>query len=218
MDETRLHAAYRCLPMLMANQAGWHVLNTHAVEAVWDGGAGAEAITIRVLSGEGPCPATSHFGHGILTWSIPFLFRTPPGFNLLARGPANSPKDGVCALEGLVETDWAVSPFTMNWKITRPNYPIRFEEAEPVCFLAPQRRGELEAFEPAVADLEDQGELYDRYRQWVKSRDSFLTRLRAGETAADALEKHYMQGRTPGRGEVSKEHQTKLELKPFTTG
>ena len=38
--------------------------------------------------------AESLFGHGILTWTLPYLFRTPPGYNLLARGPANWPKDG----------------------------------------------------------------------------------------------------------------------------
>src|SRR3712207_8402233 len=34
-------------------------------------------------------PARSHFGSGILTWNLPFLFRTPPGYNLHVRGPAN---------------------------------------------------------------------------------------------------------------------------------
>jgi hypothetical protein len=37
----------------------------------------------------------SHFGNGILTWNLPLLFRTPPGYNLLVRGPANYPKDAV---------------------------------------------------------------------------------------------------------------------------
>ena len=49
----------------------------------------------------------SHFGDGILTWHLPILFRTPPGYNLLVRGPANYPKDAVSPLEGIVETDWA---------------------------------------------------------------------------------------------------------------
>jgi hypothetical protein len=48
-------------------------------------------------------PAMRHFGHGILTLHLPFLFRTPPGWNLLVRGPANRPKDGAAPLEGLVE-------------------------------------------------------------------------------------------------------------------
>ena len=37
----------------------------------------------------------SHFGSGILTWHLPLLFRTPPGYDLLVRGPANHPKDAM---------------------------------------------------------------------------------------------------------------------------
>jgi Family of unknown function (DUF6065) len=43
------------------------------------------------------------------------VFRTPPGCNLYVRGPANSPKDGIAALEGIIETDWSEATFTMNW-------------------------------------------------------------------------------------------------------
>ena len=57
------------------------------------------------------------------------------------------------ALEGLVETDWAVATFTMNWKLTVPRRLIRFEPDDPICMLVPQRRGELESFEPTVAEL-----------------------------------------------------------------
>src|SRR5438105_10509762 len=112
--------ANRCLPLLIANQAGWALLNPVAFEATWDGSPAKESIRIDFAGDDPPypLPVESHFGYGILTWSIPYLFRTPPGYNLLARGPANWPKDGVCALEGIVETDWTFSTFTMNWKIT----------------------------------------------------------------------------------------------------
>ena len=43
---------------------------------------------------------SSHFGNGILTWHLPMLFRTPPGYNLSVRGPANYPKDAVCPFRG----------------------------------------------------------------------------------------------------------------------
>ena len=49
---------------------------------------------------DGALPMSSHFGYGILTWTLPYLFRTPPDWNLLARGPSNLPKDGIQALEG----------------------------------------------------------------------------------------------------------------------
>src|ERR1700755_2509816 len=152
MNATAGRSANRCLPLLMANESGWVLKNPAAFTATWDGSDGRDAIQIEY---DDACPAnrmlaSSHFGSGVLTFAVPYLFRTPPGFNLLVRGPANLPKDGICALDGLVETAWSVATFTMNWKITRPNHPVSFEEAEPFCMLVPQRRGELERFAPAV--------------------------------------------------------------------
>ena len=79
----------------------------------------------------------STFGSGILTFTIGYLFRTAPGYNLHVRGPANSPKDGIVALEGVVESDWTEAAFTMNWKVTRPNHPVVFEENEPIAMISP---------------------------------------------------------------------------------
>jgi len=45
--------------------------------------------------------------------------RTPAGVNLWVKGPANMVKNGVQALEGMVETDWTAASLTMNWKLTR---------------------------------------------------------------------------------------------------
>ena len=105
MDAVTGRYVYKCLSMVLANQAGWFVLNPHALKVTWNGLPGQDGLEIRQLTPGKPCIAESHFGHGILTWRIPFLFRTPPEFDLLVRGPANSPKADICALEGLVETD-----------------------------------------------------------------------------------------------------------------
>jgi Family of unknown function (DUF6065) len=43
----------------------------------------------------GEITPVSHFGDGIRTWHLPMLFRTPPGYKLLVRGPANYPKEAV---------------------------------------------------------------------------------------------------------------------------
>ncbi len=81
--------------------------------------------------------AVSHFGHGILTWRLPFLFRTPVDTDLLMRGPANSPKDGIAPLEGMIETDWSPATATMNWQITRPDHVVRFVADEPIAMIVP---------------------------------------------------------------------------------
>src|SRR5688572_24237620 len=105
MARTPERNAFRCLPILMANQHGWAVVNNHRTIVIWNGG---NANTDLLIAYEPASPAQplalSLFGQGILTWQIPYLFRTPPGFNLLVRGPANCPRDGASPLEGLVET------------------------------------------------------------------------------------------------------------------
>lgn len=114
MDALPDRYANRCLPLLIANQAGWLLLNPQTVWLSWDGRAGLDAVTVEY---EGDVPQTralSHFGHGIVTFHVPFLFRTTPGWNLLVRGPANCPIDGLYPLEGVVETDWSTATFTLG--------------------------------------------------------------------------------------------------------
>ena len=96
MDETPDRYANRCLPMLIANQHGWHLLNSGTVRVEWNGGPDASDVSITT---DGTAePPLSNFGDGIVTWRIPYLFRTPPGWNLLIRGPANNVKGGAGSL------------------------------------------------------------------------------------------------------------------------
>jgi hypothetical protein len=216
MDATGARFANRCLPLLIANQAGWFLLSSHALRATWSGGNEKEALEVEYLSGSPPFPATSHFGNGILTWHIPYMFRTPLGFNLIARGPTNWPKDGAFALDGIVETDWAVATFTMNWKITALNRPVLFDEGEPFCMVVPQRRGELEDFQPQIREIADDPDVADAYTKWVESRNRFLRGLNTAEEGAlkQQWEKHYFRGTAPD-GTKAPLHQTKLHLREF---
>jgi hypothetical protein len=179
MGETSWHAAYHCLPMVVANQAGWLIMNGHTFTVRWSGGDDLDALKIFYRSGAKPYPAVSVFGHGILTFQLPYLFRTPPGFDTLVRGPANWPRDGASPLEGLVETDWAPATFTMNWQITRPDHTISFNEDEPIAMVAPQPRGGLEQFRPALQTIDADPDLAAQYGAWAKSRREFIgvTRL-----------------------------------------
>ncbi|MEX1183340.1 MAG: DUF6065 family protein [Gemmatimonadota bacterium] len=147
MQDTFEHFATRCLPMMIANQSGWFILNSHGVRLTWNGGPKASDLRVEYAN-EVPAdpPIASHFGHGIATWRIPILFRTPANFNLWVRGPANTPKLGVYALEGVVETDWSTATFTMNWKLLNPDQSVTFEVGEPICMISPQRKSDLEQF------------------------------------------------------------------------
>jgi len=216
MQATRNHFANRCLPLVMANQWGWFIVNNREVTVSWNGGVEQEAVVIQVDSLNGLSPISSHFGHGIITWHLPWVFRTPPGFNLLIRGPTNWPKDGAIALDGVVETDWSVTTFTMNWQITRKATPICFGKDEPIAMLVPQRRGELEQFGAVERSIHTDPELEKKYFAWASSRAAFLHDLNISNTQANHEEwqRHYMRGRLPD-GVAAQEHQTKLALKPF---
>jgi hypothetical protein len=216
MDATPNRFANRCLPLRIAAQAGWFVLNSNPLRVTWNGGNHKSDIEIESLDGTETHYASSHFGSGILTWSLPFLFRTPPGYNLQVRGPANWPKDGAHALEGIVETDWLESTFTMNWKLTRAGLPVIFEADEPICMIAPLRRGELEAFEPEIREMGEEPALTEAYERWAESRGKFNQDLEVpdSDAARRGWQKDYVRGLTLG-GVRAKEHQTKLKLKDF---
>ena len=216
MDATGARFAYRCLPLLIANQSGWFVLNSHAIQVTWTGGDGIASVQVEYLEGSPPFPALSHFGHGILTWSLPYLFRTSPGYNLLVRGPANWPKDGVYPLEGIVESDWCAATFTMNWKLTHPNQPVTFDIDEPICMIVPQRRSELERFHPEIHDIASDPEIYQGYQKWCQSRGQFLADLKVlgSEAVKRGWQKDYLRGITT-EGVRIPEHETKLTLRDF---
>jgi hypothetical protein len=211
MEATHNRYANRCLPLLMANQSGWVLSNPVAFEAIWDGGDTPAAITFRT---EGHITyLNTAFGYGVLTFMIPFLFRTEEGYNLLVRGPANRPKDGIGALEGLVETDWAKSSFTMNWKFTRPGRWVRFVKGEPICMILPVRRGELAEFEPTIESMDNYPDTKRVHSEWKESRTAFIENKEERQ-AAGGWQRHYFRGTTI-EGERAEEHESKLTLSPF---
>jgi hypothetical protein len=218
MDATEGGFAYHCLPMTLANQSGWFVLAPHDAIAEWNGGSRPEDLKVETTSDTTSPQALSSVGYGILTWMIPYVFRTPPGWNLLCRGPANWVKDGIFPLEGLVETDWSVAPFSMNWKFTRPGR-CEFKVGEPVAMLVPCRRRDLEDFQPRFAPLHENLKLQDGYSSWVKSRREFQEAQKSGDTQAlrRRSQGHYRRGCTD-QGVFFPDHQSERELSPFADG
>jgi hypothetical protein len=216
MDQSPGRHPYRCLPLVIANQAGWVLRNPTAFSVRWNGGPRAQDLRVRFPRGRKDHRICSHFGGGVLTISLPYLFRTPPGVNLWVKGPANMIKDGMQALEGVVETDWGASTFTMNWKCTRPNVSIRFEEGEPICMIVPLPRGLAESLDPVCMPLARNRKLKKSYETWKKGRLGFnqgLARLDAA-VVAQGWQRDYMLGRD-GAGEPFPGHQTKLRLRSF---
>src|SRR5579859_6344721 len=185
MDAFGGRTPYRCLPLTMANTTGWEILCPFGFTAEWNGGITAQDIMIIP-----DAPVTdarhfvlSHFAYGTLTFHTGYLFRTPPGWAVLTSGRPNHIKDGIVALDGLVETDWLPFPFTMNWRFTRPGV-VRFEAGEPFCFITLAPHGLLDAVEPKLATLEEAPALKQAYDAWSASRADFGKRLAARDPSA----------------------------------
>jgi hypothetical protein len=217
MDQTGDRFAYRCLPLVLANQSGWFIECPVAVDVLWRGGKSRHDLLIHFESGIPDPRVMSHFGSGVVTFSLPYLFRTPPGINLWVKGPTNRIKDGVQALEGVVETDWSAATFTMNWKLTRPNEVVRFEKGEPICMIVPVPRGLAENLAPRQVPLSSNMDLYREYIAWQNKRNGFLSALleKKEDALAQGWEKDYFKGTAPDGRRVDG-HQTKLNLKRFT--
>lgn len=219
MDTTRDRFAYRCLPMIIANEMGWILCNTERFRCVWNGGCDIHDVVVE-YSSDGPAVphrlAGSHFGDGILTFSLPYLFRTPSGFNLWVRGPVNTPRDGIAPLEGIVETDWSPATFTMNWRFTRPRHEVVFETGEPFALIVPCERHLAERFEPVVESIATHPEIAGVYSAWRESRSDFNRDLKQphSRARADKWQRDYMLGRTPD-GASQAGHQLRLKLAPF---
>lgn len=195
MEDADKKFPYRCLPLVVANQYGWEILSTHHFRAIWDGTSRPDGLTIENLSGDGVLFASSHFGAGVLTFEIPFLFKTPEGWNLMVRGPTNNPKDGIVPLDGIVETDWTHSTFTMNWRFTRAG-TVEFTLGEPICLFFPIQRGALEKFRGELRALESNKALEKEYREWSASRERFLVGLAKEKphVVAQGWQKDYFHG------------------------
>lgn len=215
MDDTPGRGAYRCLPLNLANQAGWMIRSPFRFSATWNGGITAEDIDLDFEGNDSQEKASesvlSHFGNGIVTFRIPFLFRTPPGVGLLVRGTPNWPVSNFASLEGLVETDWNPASFTMNWKVMEPDRPVVFEKEWPVCFLQPFQLDLPECLEAHRGPLEENPNENEDYLAWRESRGSFLE---SGEVERGGWQGDYFRGMGPGEKKVES-HRTAFDLSEF---
>jgi hypothetical protein len=217
MDETGEAFAYRCLPLNIANAHGWEVLTHAPFSARWNGSDDPGGIDIRCAADPHMRP-TSIFGHGVLTFHLHGIFRTEQNWNLFVGGSPNRPKDGIYPLSGVIETDWAPYTFTMNWRFTRTDHWITFDEGEPFCFIFPVQRGALEAIEPEIRDLASAPKLQDELERWRAERQDFSDRLtvRGSSEARMRWQKRYYRGLTMQDEPGIPDHQAKLRLPEFS--
>ncbi|PWJ21325.1 DUF6065 family protein [Jannaschia seohaensis] len=214
MEATPQRFAYRCLPLTLANACGWEILVPETFTAVWTGKPGLDAVILSETRGT---PALSHFGNGVLTFHVNALFRTDPGISLMVRGPMNRPKDGIAALDAVVETWWSPFTFTMNWMFTRPHHPVTFEAGEPFCHLLPIDIPAIAATRPIRKPLASEPETKRKLDAWSASREAFNQSLKdiPSEQIKEDWQKHYSQGVDLDGDAPDGRHFTKLRLSPF---
>ena len=117
----------------------------------------------------------------------------------------------------MIETDWSPYTFTMNWRFTRPDVWVRFEEDEAFCHFFPTPRGVVERLKPELRPMEDEPELLKTFDDWSAKRAVFLEWVRKNPNAApaDKWQKHYYRGRRPDGQPGAEDHESKLRLSPF---
>ena len=121
-----------------------------------------------------------------LEYAVPFPDQAG-GLAALVCGPANYFKDNAHPLTAIIESDWITMSFTMNWKIMRPDEPVRFEVGEPLFQAIPlsdNACADLEGASVTYKKLDDDPEVARAYREWDQSRIRFMERSKAGGAQA----------------------------------
>lgn len=193
MDENP--RSYQCLPLVIANQWGWQVLCPTEVRVTWDGTPGPAGVRVEIPPEYAPS-IKSQFGSGIVTFSPPWLFRTPPGWDLYLKGPSNRWKPNCHPLEGVIETWWLNYTFTINWKLVEPG-TIVFARGESLGQLVPVPHAtfrEATALEAPIGQLEP--EAARELVEWLERRRGLIGKevnvhhlYRTAEGVADHLRK-----------------------------
>lgn len=178
MDATPQKFIYRCIPLTAANTMGWELLNPIAATVRWNGGPMNGDLTVTTKTPH-PFAAASHFGCGIVTWYVPFLFRTPPDMGLVVTGPANQGHDDAVPLDAFIRTDWLPFPFTMNWRLTRKDKDIEFTKGEPICRFYPFPIALLEETQLEISKLESDPGFLAEVNQFGKARQQNVAKQQA---------------------------------------
>jgi len=222
MDRTPENYAYRCVPLSAANTMGWEILNPVDCEFRWNGLTPQQQIFVY-RAREVRFGPKSHFGTGVVTWELPFLFRTPPRYGLVVTGPANHDRAHITPLDGFIRTDWLPFPFTMNWRITEPDKTIRFSEGEPIARVFPYPLDLLDNMKMELHDLGEDPEFEQQFKQWgSKRQENYKQREQKAATTVpgenpelDSLwSRQYATGK--GADGAALKHQTVFRCQPVT--
>lgn len=182
MEQSPQKYAYRCIPLIAANTMGWELLNPIDATIMWSGGAMNTDVKIdqKVRDKFGP---VSHFGVGMITWYVPFIFKTSPELGLIVTGPANHEKNDVVPLDAFIRTDWLPFPFTMNWRVTQKSKMVTFSKGEPIARILPYPIAMLNETELEIVELSSDPAFLTEVNQWGQARAKNVQKAQADVAA-----------------------------------
>ena len=213
MDRTPDAYAYQCMPLDIANEYGWAVLCPAPFTATWDGNPQNNAIEIRFDDEDGYNFVDSQFGSGVLTVSVDFVVRTPPGVSLYIRGVPNTNYPNLQPLDAIVETDWLPFTFTYNYRFLAPG-AVRFEKDQPLFCFFPINRGEIEGYEIVSVPMSEDEEFTKRYEEYRDSRQMYLDDVESfnageAEEIRHSSQRYYRNAKDPNGNPYSVENHVK---------
>lgn len=181
--------ATRCLPLMIGSSYGWTMLSPCSFGAYWRGTQTPGMVEFDCHPDDEALLPESHFEAPAVTWHPGYLFVTPPGWDLFVTGPINHPKPGVQYLSAIIETDRAAETFTYNVRLCEPHQWIWWDAGEPICQFFPIPSADIENWEPRIAPIDTNPELFERYKEWGERRDAAL----AGEEEPEGKRLMYTQ-------------------------
>jgi hypothetical protein len=212
MDETQDKYAYRCLPMVIANQHSWDAICPGDIQVTWEGDNSFKGVKIDFLDYTSFNFASSLFGYGVLTFHVDFVLQTDENISIYVKGPANSFKPKIQSLEGIVETNWLPFTFTANWKFTEPGI-VRFKKGEPLFSFFPINTSLIEEHEIISRNINEDEDFKIKHDYYSESRNNHLAE---GNTNGESWQKYYMKGINPSDNTVHKNHKTRLQVKKIS--
>lgn len=222
MDAIPERYIYRCIPLLAANTMGWELLNPVTSCVKWDGGVDVTALNIDSEKVD-RFAASSHFGNGIVTWYVPFLFKTSPELGLIVTGPANHEHNHAVPLNAFIRTDWLPFPFTMNWRMTQTDTEVTFQAGDAIACILPFPLQMLEDTQLEISDLADDPGFLAEVNAFGKARQKNVQAQQANaayaqETGEDMTTEGVWNAqyvRAKGGAEVGfQQHQTIFKVNP----
>ena len=196
MDESDRRFAYRCLPLVIANQAGWFLPNPSSFIAVWDGGLSKESVRIWFESpghtqGTVPSNAVARLAdhQSLRQWDCHHRHSLPVPDASIRRtlgqgadqhlqgrrpGPGRDHRDRLAARH--VHHELEADP--------PPASPSTSRKASRSVWSCPCLEASPRASSPVRLPIAADPELQAQHRDWAESRKQFIDDLQQEGTEA----------------------------------